>query len=211
MKKIFKLVLFLVAVLLVLFPFQRKLAYDVYPKLPINLCFLSFGGEVGIIESSVSYRRVCYEKRGRNLNDWRSCVKGYNPGACLYWASKNTNTYLCDKTREKEEHTRCYNFLLAQNIDRIHNLEGIEKYKVSEEIQLKNGEKFLNKPVEIREDGKVEFYRWGNIVCSEEESPPIPTDTLETVPGDLSPRYIFITGCEVDKDLITINYFRYEF
>ena len=129
----------------------------------------------------------------------------------MFWASKNTNVYLCDKAKEKKEAAHCYNFLLAQNVDRIHSLEGIEKYKVSEEVQLKSGEKFLYNPIGIRKDGKVAFQHQGNIICSEEESPPIPIDTLETEPGDLSPRYIFITGCEVVEDLVTINYFRYDF
>lgn len=126
--------------IIVLLLSQTYLSHTLYPNLPVNLCFLSFGSTFDE-DVFTNNKKDCFDERATSRKEWQSCFFGYNHGNCLAYVSLKTRTFLCEKTQDKKEKKDCYNFVFYEDDDSVHSLQGIEKYKSYGSVSGKIGER----------------------------------------------------------------------
>ena len=208
MKKLIKKTIIFGALLLTLYlighPLQSHLAYKVYPKLPINLCFFTYGTTIDP-GHFYSNKKECFIKRALENDEWQSCLYSYSPSNCIARISSVTNKYLCDNLNNSRDIENCQRDLISYTQNNIEEISGTEKYKVIKSITVKNGEKFLLSKITIK-GNEVEFFSHSRMSCSGVQNPPLKVNTI-----DGGPNFIYITDCQINQDQVVFHFFRYNF
>lgn len=197
------------------YPFQTYLSHKIYPKLPINLCFLSYGSTFDI-DVYTDNKKDCFDIRANEKKEWQSCLFTYDPGNCLGSISLKTDRLLCEKTPDKKERNDCYGYAFRNAGNLVHQLGGIHDYRKDRSITgkvgdrliitLTSGNKYLITLIAIEGDGVDINTNSSRLYCSKKETSPIPVISYS---GGY--QHIYIDGCRITNNGITLDYFIYEF
>ena len=175
-------------------------AYD------INKCEEATGSTT-FYDYSIPNKTLCYEERANQLNDLDACSHLRNKGICVANISLRTGIYYCDEIKNQGGKNNCNEELMLdwKKNNKFHDLEGIEKHRLSKEVKLTTGDTFISNPVTINSDG-ITFIAHNRFTCLGIQDPPIKANTVGG-----GPNYIYVTKCSVDNEIGTIEYFKYDF
>lgn len=161
-------------------------------------------------------RTLCYQARAEQRNDWSSCLAlASEPSPltaqCLAGVTLRSQSYVCAKGKSAAVVRQCNELLMiASGADpNIHQIDGLQEWRIVGTAELQVGDNFNvdGMGVIVSDDGLVvlpDYYPATSHVCRSHEDPPLAIGT------GIQGAYVYVTGCTVTDNGLTINYFRYD-